>query len=332
MTSSTAVNAGYWYCKGDLQPENIDSSLFTHLFAAFADVDPGTYNLRFPPGYETQFQSFAKTVKSINSDVKAILSIGGDTDPSIFAKIASDSNYCKTFIDSSIDVARDFNYNGPSTGKWRAAVDKEAAAQSTGNAKLLLTAAVSESPQHYPIQAIVNSLDWINVVAYDLKTPLPLSSPNFIVPPAPFFNPRGSNLVLSVDVVVNVWIYEGVPANKLVLGLPFHGRSWLLQNAANHEILSPANGAATEVVSDPVPYRQIQELIKDKRGVEVIDHNYVAQYWYVGTTWIGYDGKDIISSKVTYAKQNELLGYFPWHVDSDDSDWALSKQVMVPHP
>ncbi|XP_059455023.1 class V chitinase-like [Corylus avellana] len=141
MTSSTAVNAGYWYCKGDLQPENIDSSIFTHLFAAFADVDPGTFNPRFPPGYETQFQSFAKTVKSINSDVKAILSIGGDTAPSIFATIASDSNYRKTFIDSSIDVARDFNYDGLSLNwqypdqttnlatlltEWRAAVDKEA--------------------------------------------------------------------------------------------------------------------------------------------------------------------------------------------------------------
>jgi chitinase len=88
MTSSTGVNAGYWYWKGDLQPENIDSSLFTHLFAAFAGVDAGTYDLKFPDGNETQFQSFAQTVKIKNPDIKAILSIDGDADASIFATIA----------------------------------------------------------------------------------------------------------------------------------------------------------------------------------------------------------------------------------------------------
>jgi chitinase len=336
--TSTAVNAGYWYFKGDLQPENIDSSLFTHLFASFSDVDPGTYNLKFPAGYETRFQLFAENVKKMNSDVKAILSIGGDTDPSIFATIASQPNFRKTFIDSSIDVARDFNYDGLSLNwqhpdqttnlatlftEWRAAVEEEAAQSTTGNAKLLLTAAVSDSPLQYSsIPDIVNSLDWINVVAYDLKTPV--NSPTSILPPAPFFNPIPTTQILSVDEVVNEWIYKGLPANKLVLGLPFHGRSWLLQNAGNHEIFSPANGAAT-AVSDPVLYRQIQQLIETERGVEVIDHNYVAQYWYFGTTWIGYDGKDIISAKVTYAKQNELLGYFAWHVDGDDSDSTLSK-------
>ncbi|XP_059455024.1 class V chitinase-like [Corylus avellana] len=334
MTSSTGVNAGYWYWKGELQPDSIDSSLFTHLFTAFADVNPGTYNLRFPPGYETQFQSFAKTVKSINSDVKAILSIGGDTDPSIFATIASDSNYRKTFIGSSIDVARDFNYDGLSLNwlypdqttnlvtllkEWRATLNDKAP-------KLLLTVAVSDNPEDYPIQDIediVNSLDWFNVVAYDLKAPV--TSPNSILPLAPFLNPLPSALILSVAQVIDFWISKGVPVNKLVIGLPFHGRSWLLQNAHNHEIFSDASGAATEV-SDPILYRQIQEHIKTERGVEVIDHNYVAQYWYFGTTWSGYDGKDIISDKVTYVKQNKLLGYFAWHVDGDDSDWALSNQ------
>jgi chitinase len=130
-----------------------------------------------------------------------------------------------------------------------------------------------------------------------------------------------------VGVVVDAWIDAGVPANKLVLGLPFHGRSWLLKNAADHDILSKANGAATDINQyDPIPYRRIQELVIAERGVEVIDHYYVTQYCYFGTTWIGYDGKDIISYKVIYAKQKKLLGYFAWHLDGDDSDWTLSKQ------
>jgi hypothetical protein len=55
--------------------------------------------------------------------------------------------------------------------------------------------------------------------------------------------------------------------------------------------------------------QQIQNFIIGKRGEEVINYYYVTQYGYAGTTWIGYDGEDIISYKVTYAKQNALLGY-----------------------
>jgi chitinase len=340
-----AVNAGYWYFRGDLQPENIDSSLFTHLFAAFADVrtntSTGTHDLIFPEGYETQFQNFAENVKKNNpdGDIKAILSIGGDTDPSIFATIASQLTSRETFIANSIEVAKTWGYDGlslnwqyPNTSdemdnlgdlltEWRAAVDKEAP-------ELLLTAAVYYSSEYkpsvnYPIQAITDSLDWINVMAYDLKTPASDSSPDVVVPPAPLHNPASSPQIVSVEAVVNHWITAEVPANKLVLGLPFHGRSWVLQDAEEHEILAAANGASLD---DPILYRQIQDFIKGSEGgQEVIDHSFVTQYGYAGTTWIGYDGKDIIFDKVIYAKQNALLGYFAWHVDGDDYDyWTLS--------
>ncbi|XP_059455021.1 class V chitinase-like [Corylus avellana] len=241
----TGVNAGYQYWKGELQPENIDSKLFTHLFAAFADVgintSTGTYELIFPSGYETQFQTFAEAVKKNNSDIKAILSIGGDIDPSVFATIASQRTTRDAFIAISIDVATRFKYDGislnwqyPNTTndgtnldalvtEWRTAVKEDAP-------ELLLTAAVYYSPEYYPIEAIKNSLDWINVVAYDLKTPLPLSSANSTVPPAPWYNPNLSPQIICVEDVVNAWISTaGVSPSKLVLGLPFHGRSWVLE-------------------------------------------------------------------------------------------------------
>ncbi|XP_059455311.1 class V chitinase-like [Corylus avellana] len=343
MTSSTDVNAGYWYWNGELQPENIDFSLFTHLFAAFAGVND-TYQLSFPTN---QLRTFAKTVKN-NSDIKAILSISGDTDPSIFDTIASDSDYLKTFIHSSIDVAREFDYDGlslhwqyPNTTdqmtnlatllkELRAAVDKDADDR-PGEAKLLLTAAVYYSPQYtltsvtYPIQAISDSLDWINVMAYDLYTPLPDSSPYSTAPPANLHTPSGAEPIINVDAGVRAWIYAGVPANKLVLGLSFRGRSWLLKNADDHEISSEANGPATEV-SDPIPYSQIQKFI-DNGGAEVTDPSYVIQYCYDGTTWIGYDGKKSILYKVRYAKDKGLLGYFAWHVGDDDTALTLSNQA-----
>ena len=297
--NDTPVNAGYWYCKGELQPENIDSKLFNHLFAAFAGVSTDTYQVTFPTGCEDKFKSFAQTVKIKNRHVKSLLSIGGETDPSVFAKMASQPDLRQEFIASSIHVAREFGYDGlnlswlyPNSNDQKnnlANLLKEWRAAANG---LLLTLAVFRSPTNYPIDAIQTYLDWINVVAYDLQTPA--SSPNSTVPPAPLHNPIPLPAqIFSVDSVLDAWIdAEGVlQPNKLVLGLPFHGRAWILEDAEKHEIFSPAKGAAPP---EPILYRKIKDFIKEKRGKEVIDHSYATQYCYVGTKWIDYDGKDII--------------------------------------
>jgi chitinase len=61
---------------------------------------------------------------------------------------------------------------GSLLNEWRVAVTAES--KSSGKAPLLLFAAVFYSSDYYsliyPIQAISNSLDWLNVTAYDLYT------------------------------------------------------------------------------------------------------------------------------------------------------------------
>jgi chitinase len=225
--ANNVVRAGNWYYKSDFPVADINSALFTHLFAAFAYVDPTTYQVNFPTGYEEQFQNFTKTVQSVWPYVKTLLAIGGgDSDPSIFDKMTSNKTYREAFIKSSIDVARKYFYFGLSLNwqypytsdemtnlgllltEWRAAVEKEAANKSLP--ALLLTADVFYSSKYwssleYPIQPIVHSLDWINVMAYDIYTPI--SSPNLTEPPAPLHNPTSPRF--SVENGVMAWVESG---------------------------------------------------------------------------------------------------------------------------
>ena len=47
-------------------------------------------------------------------------------------------------------------------------------------------------------------------------------------------------------------------------------------------------------------------------------------YCYSVTTWISYDDNHTISTKVNYAREAGLKGYFAWHVGGDDN-WVLSQ-------
>jgi len=127
--------------------------------------------------------------------------------------MASNSKNRKAFIDSSIDIARKKDFYGldlaweyPSNdvemanfGKlvkeWRAAVVEES--DRTNQLPLLLTAAVYYSPDYYgeeyPVQAIADNLDFVNIMAYDFYGPgwSPVTGP-----PAALFdpsNPAGIN-------------------------------------------------------------------------------------------------------------------------------------------
>ena len=53
----------------------------------------------------------------------------------------------------------------------------------------------------------------------------------------------------------------------------------------------------------------------------------MVNYGIVGSTWISFDGVDVVRTKVSYAKEKALLGYVVWQVSQDDN-WVLSQAGM----
>lgn len=339
-TAQTVVKSAYWFPASEFPQSSIDSSLFTHLFCAFANLDPQTNQVVIASSDTSSFSTFTKTVQQKNSNVKTLLSIGGgSSNPATFASMASKSESRKAFIDSSIKLARSYGFYGldldweyPTASadmtnlgllltEWRTAVTTES--QTSGKAALLLTAAVSYSPRvnglNYPSDSIAKNFDWINLMAYDFSAP---ARSEVTRSHAALYDPASQ---LSGSYGVGAWIQAGVPAKKLVLGFPFYGYSWKLVNAQNHGLYAPANGP-TGSGDGSIGYNQIKTFITQNSATSVYNSTMVTDYAYSGTTWIGFDDTQTISTKVAYAKQKGLLGYFAWHVGADNN-WALSQQA-----
>ncbi|KAJ0031054.1 hypothetical protein Pint_14658 [Pistacia integerrima] len=147
----------------------------------------------------------------------------------------------------------------------------------TNEPELILTAGVRYIPIHetvsYSIESMKRNLDWVHVVAYDYLLP------------------------------------KGFPANKLVLGVPYHGYAWSLANPNDKAIGAPASGPAV-TIDVSIGYKIIRALIQ----------NYV---FTSGATWINFDGVEKIRAKIAYAKEKKLLGYNAFQLSNDDN-WALS--------
>lgn len=94
---------------------------------------------------------------------------------------------------------------------------------------LLLSTAVSASKEvidvAYDVPALIKYVDWMNVMSYDYHSNLE-SKTGHVAPL--YHNPNEQTKYLNVNFSITYWLEQGVPSNKLVMGIPTYGQSFTL--------------------------------------------------------------------------------------------------------
>ncbi|XP_076899306.1 class V chitinase-like [Bidens hawaiensis] len=338
-TSQTWIKAGYWYAGSENPMPNINSALFTHLICAFAYIDPSTHELVLKASDEPYISSFSSSVRKGNPSVKPLLSIwtqngkfGNVGNSSNFLVMTQTPTYRKTFIESSIKMARAYGFEGldlyvatllntkgnmTSLGnlfnEWRVAADQE---------KLILTVGVRYSPDldsmSYPVDSVSKNFDWVHIRSYDYHTPM---TDNFTGAHSALYDPSSH---MNTDYGVNEWIKSGLPASKLVLGLAYHGYAWTLVDPKDNSIGgAPAKGPAI-TPDGSISYDYIRNHMRSYKINSLYNSTYVINYCTIYSFWIGFDDVEAIKNKVVYAKKMGLRGYSVWQLPNDHN-WELSK-------
>jgi chitinase len=336
------IKGAYWPSFDGFEASSIDTSYFTHIFYAFLLPDPVTFKLNVTPFDQQKIPGFIQNLRTRNPPVKTLLSMGGGSDAIalIFANLSGAQETRKVFIDSTIEVARTYGFDGldldweyPANDQeminlallvkeWHEALVHEASA--SGKPRLLLTAAVYYSsqfttfglPRSYPADSINKYVDWINPMCYDYHG----TWENFTGPNAALYDPKSN---VSTSFGIGSWIQAGVSPKKLVMGLPLYGRTW--------KLLDPnVNGIGARAVGKGpgggiLDYYQVLEFNKDNNAIVNFDGQTVSYYSYAGGFWVGYDDSITIDWKVQFARSRGLGGYFFWAL-GQDKDWIISKQ------
>lgn len=346
-STNTAVRAAYWPSGSDFSPSSINTSYFSHIYYAFLNPSPDSYNLNVTESDQTQIHNFINGLRTRNPPVKTILSIGGgSSNSSAFSAMASTPRTRAAFINSTIQVARQYGFDGldldwefPDNDQdmsnlallfkeWYEAMVSDSNIRQ--KPRLLLTAAVyyatrivliGDHPRSYPAEAIRKYLDWASPMCFDYHG----AWDNVTGVNAAVYDPKSN---ISTHYGLGSWIQAGVPPAKLVMGLPLYGRTWKLRDPNVHGIGAPAHGPATDT-DGTMNYDDILEHNNENGATVVYDGLSVSYYSYAGTSWISYDDVWSIRKKVQFARSLSLRGYFFWAVDKD-KDWALSRQGKLP--
>lgn len=249
------IKSGFWYAGSEFPVPEIPSTMYTHLHFAFAYINTSSFELYVSHSDEPYISTFYETVKQNNPSVITLLSIlGGKNESTNFFAMTSQFSRRKSFIRTSIKTARQYGFQGldlfgvdPNTAanmtnmrtfieEWRTEINSES--KSSGTRRLILTMGIYYSPMldsmSYPVDTIVRNFDWVHLKAYDYYLP---TKDNFTGAHTALYDPASK---LNTNYGIKEWIKSGLPANKIVLGLAYHGYAWTLVNPSHNTVGSPA--------------------------------------------------------------------------------------------
>ncbi len=287
-----------------------DPTVMTHINYAFGRVTP-THD-----GVSVDNPDRLRAIvelKRRNPNLKVLLSVGG-WGAGGFSEMASNQDIRERFCASCAQTAKDFGLDGididweypgsKAAGIAASPQDREnftllmkGLRKSLGS-DLLVTLATAAMGNHYDFPAFMDDVDFVNMMTYDMG-----GAPRHHAPLYSSERFQG----MSCQKAMQTHLDQGVPAGKLVLGLPFYGRG-------------------SKEVGDFVNFSGIKQL---EGYTEQWDKQ--AQVPYLtnreGKVVLGYDNARSLKGKGKFARKHHLRGLMYWDYNGDDSQGTLRNVV-----
>nr|CAD7425113.1 unnamed protein product [Timema monikensis] len=323
--------------------KDLDPFACTHLIYAFATLDP--HNFVIVPqdeDYDIVKGGYRSVLgmKRVNPSLKILISIGGWVEGTRkFSQMAGSAYNRREFIRSVLQFLDMYDFDGLDldweypgaedlggrrTDKEHFSLLVEELSEVFAPRGWLLSASVSPSrfrlEDGYDVPRLNKHLDFINIMTFDLHAERD-SAADHHSPLVQRKHDVGLNVFYNVDYAVRYWMKKGASREKIIVGIPFYGRSFSLVNASMSWPSAPVKGFGLEGKYTQeqgfLAYFEVLELLEDNHWRKETD-DVGSPYIVKGDQWIGYDNPDSIATKMSYIRKNMLGGAMIWAIDLDD--------------
>lgn len=311
----------------------------TRINYAFANIKDG----EIVEGFTHDAENFAilNTLKRSNPTLKILVSVGGWTWSGGFSDTALTSRSRERFISSAVRFIErykldgldiDWEYPGqPGSGntfrpedkknytlllaELRQRFDKEQTRLHRRLYTSIATGASARFLENTEMAKVQNYVDTVNLMTYDFYVGGPSTGHD-----APLFRNSADPKHVSADLSVTAYEQAGVPARKIVLGLPFYGRSWGEVANKNHGLFQPGKAAKGVHFS----YPELPDLLATG-FLRHWDAEASVPYLYNPQThiFVTYEDPQSIATKCKYVMDRKLRGIMFWEYSNDNTGILL---------
>ena len=325
-----------------LTPGQIDAHAVMRINYAFANIGNG----RMVTGFALDQQNFAylTALRKQNPSFTVLVSVGGWLWSSNFSDVALTTESRGVFIESVMDFLKrydldgldvDWEYPGMAGAghrfrsedgrnftlllkELRKRFDRETV---KSHRRLYLTIAAGSGVDylaHTEMKKVQEYVDTVNLMAYDYVEPGddPLTGHH-----APLFGNPADRRNYSDEASVQAFEEAGVPAGKILLGIPFYGHVWGEVADRNHGFLQPGKA----VPNAYAPYKVIVGTMLNQGFVRYWDPIASAPYLYNSEKhiFVSYDDTESVKAKCRYVLTHKLGGVMFWEYSGDPAGVLL---------
>jgi len=333
-----------------IQPGEIAARKLTRINYAFANVQNG----RMVEGFAHDAENFLAltALKQANPELKVLVSVGGWTWSGNFSDMALTKESRKMFIESAVQFVERYGLDGLDIDweypgmignnnrfrledkqnytsllkELRKRFDREEKKLRKHLLTSVATGASTEFLVHTEMHKAQKYVDTVNLMAYDFYEP---DSDKTTGHHAPLFTNPADPKQISADASVREYEKAGVPAHKIVLGVPFYGHVWGEVADQNHGLFQPGK---------PVPnafsnYGNIASEMLNHGFVRYWDSTASAPYLYsvASRTFVSYEDVESVTLKCRYVREHNLRGVMFWEYAGDSNGTLLGAINMGLH-
>jgi chitinase len=181
---------------------------------------------------------------------------------------------------------------------------------------LRLSIAVGHTPHMLPgtdFAAVAKLVDQVGIMNYDYTGPWDPTT-GFLAPL--FSSPADPGYPNSIEQSIADYKGAGVPAEKLLMGLPFYGYSWTAVSQANNGLFQRGRS-----IRGDKPYRYIRTLAAFVPNYR--DPRSHAPCLFDGETFWTFEDPTSVRYKASYAAHQRLGGIMIWELSDDTASAEL---------
>lgn len=324
-----------------LAPGQVDPKKLTRINYAFANIQNGQMVLGAP----ADAQNFAQltAMRNANPGLTVLVSVGGWLWSTNFSDMALTAESRGVFEDSVMRFLTQYDLDGldidweypgmPGAGHPFRAEDKQnftalvkelrelfdAKTRRSGR-RLYLTVAMGASDDviaNTEMGKVQRYVDTVNLMAYDYYEP---GSESVTGNHAPLFIDPADPKAISADRSVRAFEKAGVPAEKILLGVPFYGHVWGTVSEQNHGLFQPGKA----VPGAYQPFSTIDGQI-GPGYTRYWDNAASVPYLYNGEKhiFVSYEDPESLKAKCKYVRDHKLGGVMFWDYSGDSSGKLL---------
>ena len=328
-----------WAAYQGYTPAQIPAEHLTQINYAFAQIDPDTLTIALEnEAHDNKNLAALRKLRQQNEHLKLLISVGGWSDSRYFSDAASTAARREKFAASCVDfvveqeldgVDLDWEYpvSGGAPGMVHRPADKQnftkllqelrtqldRQGRRDGKKYSLTIAGAAGSWYLNQIEAVkaADIVDHIFLMGYDLHG----TWDRYADFNAPLYAPSGASPQGKSGIADSVQAYldKGIPAEKIVLGMPLYGYAYQGVSGKNNGLHSTYTSAKS------VSYKTLKRSYLSNGAYRQLRHQEAqVPYLYGNKTFVSYDDGASLAAKAALARSRGLGGIGFWELSQDD--------------